>query len=456
MKLYNTKTRKLEEFNSIEKDIVKIYSCGPTVYDSIHIGNLRAFTFADILKKVLQFKGYKVLHVMNITDFGHLVGDGDDGEDKMSVGLKRENLPRNLEGMKTLAEKYTKIFLEDIQEINIALPDFLPKASDYINEYIEIIKLLDQKGFVYKTSDGLYFDTEKDKNYGKMALLDRQESLQSRLQENTEKKNSRDFALWKFAEEKQNTEIIGFESSFGFGFPGWHIECSGMSKKFLGKTFDIHTGGVDHIAVHHTNEIAQSENAHDCTYANFFCHCEFLNVNNEKMAKSKNNFTTLKDIKENTDPLAFRYFLLQSHYRQNINFNFESLKASDTALSRLKKHLANLKTERKDEEKKVSEKYLNIFKESIFDDLNTSKALANLWEMLKDENISNTEKYFTALEMDKVFSLSLDEELKEETFSQEIQDLISEREIYRKEKNFAKADEIREKLKSLGYIMQDR
>jgi cysteinyl-tRNA synthetase len=464
MRLYNTRTRQIEKFKSIEEGKVKMYSCGPTVYDHAHIGNLRAFTFADLLKKALQFEGYRVTHVMNITDFGHLVGDGDNGEDKMSVGLKREDLPRTLSGMKTLAEKYTKLFLDDIEKMNIAKFDHMPFASEHIDEYVNIIQKLQDKKIAYTTSDGIYFDTDKDVNYGKMALLDRVDKAneESRLSANGEKKNNRDFALWKFSGKFADKSGIGFDSPFGFGFPGWHIECSGMSRLYLGETFDIHTGGVDHIAVHHTNEIAQSENANSKTYANFFCHCEFINVNDVKMSKSKDNFLTLNSIEsEGIDALAYRHFLLQSHYRQNTNFTLEALQASATALSRLKNTINNLKTNLQDNTEynlniKISEKYIQEFKSTISDDLNTAKALATLNEMLKDINVNGEEKYFTALEFDKVLSLDLDKIDNEKEVSPEVQKLIDERENYRKEKNWLKSDEIRNTLLNMGYKVEDK
>lgn len=404
MKLYNTRTRQIEEFISIEPGVVRMYSCGPTVYDSIHIGNLRAFTFADLLKRALIFEGYKVKQIMNITDFGHLVGDGDDGEDKMSVGLKREGFDRSLAGMKMLADKYTNVFLEDIKKLNILPAETYPRAIEHIAEYIEIIKKLENKGFIYTTSDGVYFDTAKDSHYGEMALINRSKDSESRIAENTEKKNDRDFALWKFADEEGSKNGIGFPSPWGFGFPGWHIECSGMSWKYLGEHFDIHTGGVDHIAVHHTNEIAQSENAHGVTYANFFCHNEFLNVDEQRMGKSKGNAYTLRQIEEKKVlPLAFRYFLLQSHYRQNTNFTWEALEAAQTAYTRLLKQTVKLAVESGTPDLK----YLEKFKNAISEDLNTAKALALVWTILKDKDVADADKRATLEVFDQVLGLTM-------------------------------------------------
>lgn len=448
MKLYNTRTRKIEDFTPLEDGKVKMYSCGPTVYDSAHIGNLRYFTFADILKKVLILNGYSVDQIMNITDFGHLVGDGDDGEDKMSEGLRRENLPRTLDGMKSLADKYTNLFLDDIKKMNISPAKSFPRASKNIEEYIKIIETLDKKGFVYRTSDGLYFDTAKDPNYGFMSTLDKSDAGQSRIGVNSEKKNPADFALWKFGDG------VGFESPFGFGFPGWHIECSGMAYKFLGEQMDIHTGGIDHINVHHTNEIAQSENFTGKTYANFFCHCAFLDIDNTKMSKSKNNFFSMRDIEEKgIAPLAFRYLILGAHYRQNLNFTWESLQAAQNALLKLEKSTLNIKSDGG----KVSSKYFEEFKSALDNDLNTAQALATLWEMLKDENVSDDDKYATAIKMDEVLSLDLGKDIAEKKveITPEIATLIEERKKLRSEKKYTEADEIRNKLISLGIEVKD-
>jgi cysteinyl-tRNA synthetase len=407
MKLYNTRTRKVEEFVSIEPGVVRMYSCGPTVYDSVHIGNLRAFTFADLLKRALTFAGYRVDHIMNITDFGHLVGDGDDGEDKMSVGLKREGFERSLEGMKMLADKYSEVFFEDLKKLNILPARAYPRAIEHIDKYIELIKKLEDKGFIYTTSDGIYFDTDKDAHYGELALLDRskEKDAESRLAKNTEKKNERDFALWKFADVDGIKNKIGFDSPWGFGFPGWHIECSGMSWQYLGEHFDVHTGGVDHISVHHTNEIAQSENAHGVTYANFFCHNEFLNMGEEKMSKSKGNVYTLRDIEDrDITPLSFRYFLLQSHYRQNANFTWEALEASQTAHARLLKQIEKFENV---ESSEADKNYLDKFKHALFEDLNTAKALALVWTLLKDKEVSEGSKKATLQIFDEVLALSL-------------------------------------------------
>ena len=406
IKLYNSRSREIEEFKSVEEGFVKMYTCGPTAYDYMHIGNLRTAFFSDTLKKMFLISGYKFLHVMNITDFGHIIGDADTGEDKMTIGLKRENLPRTLVGMQTLARKYTGFYLDDLKRLNIAIPEIIPNASEYISEYLEMIKDLTAQNFTYQISDGIYFDTAKDASYGAMALLDRKKDDKNRIEVKTEKRNSADFCLWKFA-SRENGDV-GFETSdseIPYGFPGWHIECSGMAKKFLGKTFDIHTGGIDLMPVHHINEIAQSENANECTFCNFFCHGEMLNIKNEKMSKSKNNFLTLNSIIEaGYSPLVYRYFLLQTHYRKNVNFSWEAMDASKIALEKLKTFLDKIKT---DTEVKINQKYFDKFLNDLQYDLHTPKALATLWTLVKDKDVSDSEKYWTILEMDKVFSLSL-------------------------------------------------
>jgi cysteinyl-tRNA synthetase len=383
-----------------------MYTCGPTAYDYMHIGNLRTAFFSDTLKKMFLISGYKFLHCMNITDFGHIIGDADTGEDKMTIGLKRENLPRTLEGMRALAKKYTEFYLQDLQKMNISIPEIIPNASENIPEYLEMIKDLQHKDFTYKISDGIYFDTSKDPHYGEMALLDRKKDDKNRIEIKTEKKNNADFCLWKFA-SKENGDV-GFETGdteIPYGFPGWHIECSGMAKKYLGKTFDIHTGGIDLMPVHHINEITQSENANSCTFCNFFCHGEMLNIKNEKMSKSKNNFLTMNSILEaDYDPLVYRYFLLQTHYRKNVNFSWEAMDASKIALEKLKTFVEKVK---QTNDKKINQKYWEKFLKDLQFDLHTPKALATLWTLVKDREVSDEEKYWTILEMDKVFSLNL-------------------------------------------------
>jgi cysteinyl-tRNA synthetase len=319
IKLYNSLTRKVEDFVPLDASLIRMYNCGPTVYDYVHIGNLRAFFTADLVRRSLEWSGYEVKQVMNVTDVG-IGGDNDEGEDKIIKGLKREGKEINLEAMKELTDFYTERFKEDIAKLNIETPHVMPRASEHIAEDIELISTLEGKAFAYTTSDGVYFDTSKDPNYGKLGGLSGAEP-EARIEANVEKRNSRDFALWKF------NSNLGYPSPWGQGFPGWHIECSAMATKYLGQSFDIHTGGIDLAPIHHNNEIAQSENACGCQFAHYWIHNGFLNLQGEKMAKSEGNVFTLKTVSEKGyTPLAYRYFLLQAHYRSPANLPISHLK----------------------------------------------------------------------------------------------------------------------------------
>lgn len=451
LKFYNTLTREKEEFVPIDKNEVRMYTCGPTVYNYVHIGNLRSYVFADILRKTLLYSGFNVKQVINITDIGHLTSDADAGEDKMTKGLLREGKELNLKNMRELAEFYTERFKEDIQKLNIQMPDGLYFASDYVKEDIELIQKLESKGYTYNTSDGIYFDTEKFPDYGKLMGKEnlKQDTLEARIIENTEKKNLIDFALWKFDSK------LGFESPFGLGFPGWHIECSAMGIKFLGEQFDIHTGGIDHIPVHHTNEIAQSECATGkAPFVKFWMHHEFVDTGGQKMAKSGDNFLRLKSVIERKIlPITYRFWLLMANYHTKMNFSWEALEASQVALKRL----YHLYSDLGEETGKVSEQYKQKFQKYIEDDLDTPRALTVLWDLIKDENISNADKKATVLDFDKVLGLgfeSLTREI-EEGISEEIKSLLAERELARKNKNFKKSDELRSQINQLGYEVKD-
>ncbi|OHA92085.1 MAG: cysteine--tRNA ligase [Candidatus Zambryskibacteria bacterium RIFCSPLOWO2_02_FULL_51_21] len=393
IKLHNTLTDRTEEFRPIDPGKVRMYHCGPTVYDYVHIGNLRSFLLADILRRVFEYEGFEVKQVMNITDVG-IGGNNDEGEDKIIRGLKREGKEISMQSMKELGEFYTEKFKEDIAELNIKTPDVLPKASEHIVEQIELIKVLEEKRFTYKTSDGIYFDTSKDPEYGRLGKLGK--DTESRV-ENSEKRNSRDFALWKF------NENFGFPSPWGQGFPGWHIECSAMSVKYLGETFDIHTGGIDLAPIHHNNEIAQSENACSCELAHYWLHNEFVNVPEGKMAKSEGNQITIRDlVQAGFSPLAYRYFLLLAHYRTPVTFSWDALTAAQNAFDKLKKVV-----ERLDEGGKVDEAYKAKFTEKLENDLNTAQALAVLWTLVKDKDVANNDKLVTLRDFDKVLGLGL-------------------------------------------------
>jgi cysteinyl-tRNA synthetase len=459
LQFHNTLTGKKEEFVPIKAGNVGMYHCGPTVYDYPHIGNLRAYVFADILRRTCEFAGFQITQVINITDFGHLVSDDDSGEDKMTKGLKREGKSLTLESMRELADKYTKIYIENLEQMNIKLPTMMPMASEHIQEDIDLIKTLEEKGFIYKTSDGLYFDTSKDPNYGalskKIATAEEAENSQSRIGANSEKKNQRDFAVWKF-----NT-TIGFQSQWGQGFPGWHIECSAMSTKYLGETFDIHTGGIDHIPVHHNNEIAQSESATDKPLAHYWMHSAHIIINSEKMSKSLGNFYKLQDlIDQGVEPIAYRYWLLGAHYSTQMNLTIESVKAAQTGYKKLLNFFAELdKGNPNTDNAKPDEKYLNDFKMFVFDDLDTPKGIALLWDLTKDTTIDLATKKATILAFDKVLGLGFESFSNSKQDSEEIPrnilDLVNLREIARKDKNWGRSDELRDEISKLGYQIKD-
>ena len=461
LKLFNTMGRELQDFLPINKNEVSIYACGPTVYNFAHIGNLRTYVFEDILKRVLVFLGYKVNHMMNITDVGHLTDDGDSGEDKMEKSAR--------EAGKTaweIAQYYTDAFFKDTESLNIIKADIVSKATDNIKEMIDLIKRLEAKGFTYISGGNVYFSIDNFPDYGKLALLDRQKlHAGARIEVDSNKKNPYDFVLW-FTKSKFGNQTMVWDSPWGRGYPGWHIECSAMSMKYLGENFDIHCGGIDHINVHHTNEIAQSEAATGKKWVNYWLHGEFLVLNKEKMAKSAGNFLTLADLaKKGYSPLDYRYFCLTGHYRSQLQFSWESL---DSARNGRLNIIEKVKSCYEESDKKITQKVSDLsdyaqklilnFKESFEDDLNCPKALAVLWTMLKDTNISPDEKVFLANEFDKVLGLSLWEEINKEsdtTIADEVSNLIKERENARKNKDFKQADVIRDKLKELGIEIKD-
>jgi cysteinyl-tRNA synthetase len=457
LQFHNTLTGKKEEFVPKKAGSVGMYNCGPTVYDYPHIGNLRSYVFADILRRTCEFAGLQVTQVINITDFGHLSSDEDSGEDKMTKGLKREGKPLTLESMRELADKYTEIYVENLKQMNIKLPTVMPMASEHIQEDIDLIKTLKEKGFIYTTSDGLYFDTSKDPNYGalskKTTTTSESENSQSRIGANLEKKNQRDFAVWKF------NKTIGFQSPWGQGFPGWHIECSAMSMKYLGETFDIHTGGIDHIPVHHNNEIAQSESATGKPFAHYWMHNAYVIINSEKMSKSLGNFLKLQDlIDQGIDPLSYRYWLLGARYSTQMNLTIDSLKAAQTGYKKILNFFAELNDE--SVEAKPDEEYLNNFKAFIFDDLDTPKGLALLWDLVKDTKIDAATKKATMLAFDSVlglgfesFSNSKQKDTRE--IPRNIFDLINLRETARKNKDWKRSDELRDEISNLGYQIKD-
>ena len=460
LKLTNTLTGKKEEFEPLHDKEVGMYTCGPTVYNFAHIGNLRSYVFADVLRRSLEWEGFKVKQIINITDVGHLTGDSDEsGEDKMVKALKREGKPQTKEAMREIADFYFEKFKEDITKLNIELPEKFPFATDHIDDYIKLIEILLEKGFAYKISDGIYFDTSKFPEYGKLGniKLEAEDQTQSRVGVNTEKKNFRDFSLWKFGEN-------GWVSPWGKGFPGWHIECSAMAMKYLGETFDIHTGGIDHIPTHHNNEIAQSESATGKPFANYWLHNAHVITDGAKMAKSEDNFIQLNTlIKRGIHPLAYRYWLLQARYNSQINFTWEAVEAAQVGFKRLVQQFTNLAIQSpSSSDVGRLEEYRAKFKDFTEDDLNTPEALALIWELLRDESVIDSDKRNLILDFDKVLGLNIQntnfptENIGVKDLPEEIQQMISERGEARKNKDFQKSDKLREKIISAGYSVEDK
>lgn len=391
-------TREVEEFRPINAGRVGMYHCGPTVYDYAHVGNLRSYIFSDLLRRAVEAEGLEVTQVINITDIGHLTSDADTGDDKMVKGLKRENLPLSLDGLKELANKYEEAFKDDLKALNIKTPHHFPRATEYLEDQIALIEILEEKGFAYKLEDGVYFDTSKLSDYGKLGGLTPLGESVARTG-NEGKRNSRDFVLWKISRDTH----LGFESSWGTGFPGWHIECSAMAKKLLGQPLDIHTGGVDHIPVHHNNEIAQSEAAYGSELARYWLHNEFVTLSDAKMAKSEGSYIRLKDVVERGfSPLAYRYFLLMAHYRSKVVFSWEALEAANNAFEKLKRFVGPI-----GDAGVVDQAYKAKFMEKIENDLNTPQALAVLWTLVKDKEVTSENKLATIIEFDKVLGLNL-------------------------------------------------
>ena len=449
LKFYNTLTRKKETFKPINKNFVSLYTCGPTVYNYAHIGNLRTYIFEDVLKRTLIYNSFKVKHVMNITDVGHLTSDADTGEDKLELAKSRER--------KTaweIAEFYTKTFKDDMKALNIIPPNIWCKATDHIKEQINLIKALEKKGFTYKTEDGIYFDTSKLEDYGKLAGL-KKDKLKAGIRVDVkDKKNPTDFALWKFSLKNQKRDME-WKSPWGVGFPGWHIECSAMAMKYLGNSFDIHCGGIDHIPVHHTNEIAQSEGATGKKFVNYWLHGEFLVLKDAKMAKSGENFITMNSlIEKRYDPLAYRYLCLTAHYKSPLDFTYESLDSAQTGLKRLRNKVLELKNKKSDIKNNNASAYEKEFLDYINDDLNIPRALALLWKLLEDDKLNEKDKYKLAIKFDSVFGLEITKE-KKEKIPESIIKLAKEREKFRKEKKWKEADNTRDKITKLGYTVED-
>jgi cysteinyl-tRNA synthetase len=448
--LYNTLTRKKEDFKPIVPLNVSMYHCGPTVYNYAHIGNLRAYVFADTLRRMFEYSEYSVHQVVNITDVGHLTSDADEGEDKIESGAKREG-----KTARDIAQFYTDAFLADIDALNIKRANQYPKASKHIPEQIALIQKLEAGGHTYGTSDGVYFDTNTFSTYGDLAQLDIEGLKEgARVEKNPEKRNPTDFALWKFSTQDDTRREQEWESPWGVGFPGWHIECSAMSMKYLGETFDIHTGGIDHISVHHTNEIAQSESATGKPFVNYWMHSGFVNIAGDKMAKSEENFIRLKTLVEKgIAPLAYRYWLLTAHYTKTITFSEEAVRGAETALEKLYSAIASY-----EDSGSINASYQKRFAEIVSEDLDTPRAIATVWELVKDASISFADKKATLLDFDRVLGLDFENaktHLIKEPIPKEIQELAEDRERARKSDDFASADYIRNKIANLGYEISD-
>ena len=447
IQLHNALTKKKEVFEPINQDLVGVYSCGPTVYSSLTIGNFRAFLFADTLVRSLRFNGLRVKWVMNITDVGHLVSDGDDGEDKMEKGSR-------LTGKTAweIAEEYTNEFLLDMDRLNIVRPDVLPKATDHIKEQIALVQELEANGFTYKTSDGIYFDTSKLDNYGELAgqkLEEKEEG--ARVQVNAEKKNATDFALWKFSPEGEQRQME-WESPWGIGFPGWHAECTAMSMKELGDLYDIHTGGMDLKMVHHPNEIAQAQGSKGTTEARFWVHNEFLQVDGGKMGKSLGNAYTVQDlIDKGFNPVAFRYLTLTADYRTHLNFTWDSLTAASIALKKLRQTVREWETPAVG-----ATEYEVRFLEAVNDDLDTPRAIALVWELVNDTGVETSAKAQTLKHWDEVLGLGLiDYIARPLVVSDEVQKLVDARATARKIKDWEEGDRLRDEIAKLGYHVDD-
>ncbi len=445
LQLFDTYEREVRPFQPLTGNSVGIYCCGPTVYNFAHIGNLRTYLFEDLLVRVLRANGYEVNHVVNITDVGHLVSDADTGEDKMELGTKRTGMTAW-----ELADFYTRAFEKDLARLNVAPPSIWCRATDHIKEQIEFIQDLEDKGFTYKTSDGIYFDSRKLNNYGRLARLDI-EGLQAGARvDQGERKFVTDFALWKFSPENEQRQME-WESPWGIGFPGWHIECSAMSAKYLGDYFDIHCGGEDHIPIHHTNEIAQTEASRGTRLANFWMHGYFLQLDDAKMSKSSGEFLTLDAlIEKGFDPLVYRFFCLGGHYRSQMTFSWDSLEAARTSLNRLYEAAYGW-----GEPGEADQDIVDRFFEALNDDLGMPKAMAILWEVVRSE-LDDDVKKATILRFDEILGLRIGEwEPEEVDVPGEVTTLLQERETARKEKNWARADEIRDEITALGYVIDD-
>ncbi len=454
VKLYNTLTRTKDNFIPLKGNEVRIYSCGPTVYSYAHIGNFRTYIFMDTLRRMLQYNGYKLKHVMNITDVGHLESDADEGEDKMEKAARKEN-----KNPYEIAEFYTDAFMKDMKKLNIQMPEIIAKATDHIQEMLKFVEEIMKNGYAYETSKGIYFDISKLDQYPVLSNRNVEEQIAgARVDVDPEKRNPYDFALWIKAPENH---IMKWESPWGLSYPGWHIECSAMGRKYLGEQFDIHTGGVDHIPTHHENEIAQSKGACGKIPAKFWMHVEFLQVNGGKMSKSLGNVYTIEQLQEKgIEPLAYKLFCYTAHYRTKLNFTFEGAESSQKSLNRLREGFIKQKNGTDKIEEEIIEDYKNKFQEAINDDLNLPVAMGIVWEIIRNEKKSN-QFADLLLEFDQVLGLDLEnspkyinEQAKIE-LPEEVNELLKKRQEARNNKDWTLSDQLRDKIKEKGFIVKD-
>ncbi len=455
---YNTLTRKIELFQPLEEGRARIYCCGPTVYNYAHIGNLRTYIFEDLLHRVLEDAGYRVDHVVNVTDVGHLTSDGDEGEDKMIKSARERGMT-----VWDIAEFFTRAFFRDWEALGLKNPGVVCKATEHIQDMIALIQKLEQKGFTYQAGGNVYFDTSRLTDYGKLALLDRQKAdAQGRVDSDPNKRHPRDFVLW-FTQSKFSDQAMTWDSPWGRGYPGWHIECSAMSSKYLGERFDIHCGGVDHIPVHHTNEIAQSEAAFGHPWVHYWLHGEFLVLQKEKMSKSSGDFLTLSVLtSKGYHPMDYRYFVLNAHYRTQLVFSYEALDAAKNGRMNLIERLAAMKTSTPsaatlffessvDDEDEV----VRQIRSDLYNDLNAPKALGTLWTMVKDTAIPADRKLRVLGWVDRLLGLGLEQAFREESVPEEVESLARQRLEARKLKNWPAADELRRQIESRGWSVED-
>ncbi len=454
IRLYNSLTKKLEEFTPAKKT-VGLYTCGPTVYHYAHIGNLRTYVFEDVLRRALSYFGYPVKQVMNVTDVGHLTSDADTGEDKLASAAARER-----KSAWAVAEFYTAAFEKDLQALNIRPPDKMPRATAHIKEQIALVRELEKKGFTYKTADGIYFDTGKFPGYGKLSGQKLEEKEAGKRVAVGDKRHPTDFALWKFSYPNGTARPKGWQNSaremewpspWGLGFPGWHLECSAMSRKYLGQPFDIHTGGIDHLPVHHENEITQSEAAYGKPLARFWMHGEFLNLREEKMSKSRGNILTLDELaRRGFEPLAFRYFTFSAHYRKPLSFSLEALTAAQNALKNLRAAVRGW-----DKPKVGCAEFEQRFAEAIADDLDMPRALAVVWDLVRSD-YPTAAKARSLFKFDKVLGLGLDAFVaKPLRVPVAVKKLLTARAAARTAKNWSESDRLREKISQLGFSVED-